>query len=208
MRRGGRVRTAVIGCVPDQNHPSFTEIVGRHDEHASCVRVLEGIASEGFGGLLIRGEPGIGKTTLYRAVLDAAVSRGYRVLSDRPAEAEARLSYVALGDLLGNVVDEVLPRLPEVQRRALEVALLRSEPRGTLQQRAVAAAFRSALILLSEDRPVLVAVDDIQWLDLPSSRVLAYAFRRLAEHRAGFVLSLRSDGDHAAACAGLAKNLP
>jgi Cdc6-like AAA superfamily ATPase len=71
------------------------EIVGRNAELATCASVLEQIAAGSSCGLLIRGEPGIGKTTLYRAVLEDAVGGSYRVLADRPAEAEAQLSYVA-----------------------------------------------------------------------------------------------------------------
>jgi DNA-binding CsgD family transcriptional regulator len=184
------------------------EIVGRDAELATCVGVLEQITAGRSGGLLIRGEPGIGKTTLCRAVLGDAIGRSYRVLAGRPAEAEGQLSYVALGDLLGDVVDDVLPTLPQVQRSALEVALLRTEPAGPLQQRAVAAAFLSALTVLADEGPVLVAVDDIQWLDSPSARVLAYAFRRLEGRRVGFLLSMRSGSDEGTGRDGLALNLP
>ena len=141
-------------------------------------------------------------------VLGQLVAQGCRVLSARPAAAEARLSYVALGDMLADVADEVLPRLSEPQRNALEVALLRSEPTGPLRQRAVAAAFLSALSLLAEECPAVVAVDDVQWLDPSSAGVLAYACRRLENERAGFLLSVRQGPDRAVARDALVASLP
>jgi DNA-binding CsgD family transcriptional regulator len=184
------------------------EVVGREGELASCAGFLDCIAAGESGGLLVGGEPGIGKTTLFRAVVEDALARSFRVLSARPAEAETRLSYVALADLLAGVVEDVLPKLPRVQGRAIEVALLRTEPQESLQQRAVAAAFLSALRVLERERPVLVAVDDVHWLDPPSARVLAYAFRRLDDQRVGFLLSVRRLGDRGASRDALARNLP
>lgn len=183
-------------------------IVGREAELAACGRFLDRTAAGDPGGLVLVGEPGIGKTTLSRAVVENACARSYQVLSVRPAEAEARLSYVALADLVSDVVDDLLPELPALQRRALEGALLRAEPEASLQQRAVAAAFLSALRLLETAGPVLVAVDDVQWLDAPSARVLAYASRRLTGKRAGFLLSLRGAGEREASRDPLVRDLP
>lgn len=184
------------------------EVVGREVELAACRGVLDRIASGDPSGLVLAGEPGIGKTTLYRAVVEDALARSFRVLSSRPAEVEARLSYVALADLLAGAVEDVLPELPDVQGRAIQGALVRAEPAEPLQQRAVAAAFLSALQVLDEECPVLVAVDDIQWLDPPSARVLAYAFRRLEGQRVGFLLALRSPGEREASRDALLRSLP
>ena len=75
-------------------------------------------------GLLIQGEAGIGKTTLWQQGVARAEQMGYRVLSCRPAGAEVELAFAALSDLFEGQLDAFLPALPAPQRRALEVALL------------------------------------------------------------------------------------
>ena len=104
-------------------------MVSRERELASAADAFERIRA-GPAALLIEGEPGIGKTTLWRAAVDAARERGFCVLEARPAEAEALLSHAALGDLLTPVLDPALAGLPPPQRRALEVALLLADPEG------------------------------------------------------------------------------
>lgn len=166
-------------------------IVGR-DFELTAVEEFLADARTGPGGLLLEGEPGIGKTTIWTAGVVVAEAAGHRVLSCRAVQAEAKLSYAALGDLLSQAADEVLPSLPAPQRRALEVAMLRAEPEGpVLDHRAAAVGFLSALAVLSESRPVILAVDDLQWLDAPSARVIAFTFRRLREERVGLFASLR-----------------
>jgi hypothetical protein len=88
------------------------------------LRVIPG----GFASLVIDGEPGIGKTTLWQESVRRAHACGYRVLSCRPAEAEAKLSFAALIDLFAAVSSEAFESLPPPQRRALEVALRRANP--------------------------------------------------------------------------------
>ena len=78
-----------------------------------------------------------------------------------------------------------------MQRRALEVALLRAEETGALQQRAVAAAFRGVLGSLAREHPLVVAIDDVQWLDRASAQALAYAARRLTTEPVAFLLATR-----------------
>jgi DNA-binding CsgD family transcriptional regulator len=167
-------------------------VIGRDAE----LRAIQGfLAASGTGAraLVIAGEPGIGKTTVWQAGLDEARSCSCRVLVANPAEGEAKLSYVALGDLLGDALELAASELPAVQRRALEVALLRAEAKGSLQQRAVAAAFLGALTFLAREHPVVVAVDDVQWLDRASAQVLAYAARRLTDEPVGFLLATRKN---------------
>jgi DNA-binding CsgD family transcriptional regulator len=136
---------------------------------------------------VLEGEAGIGKSTLWLAAVDHARERGLRVLPARPAEAEQGLAHAALGDLLDGVADEVLPVLAAPRRRALEVALLREDAGAdAVDPRAVGIATRSVLELLAEDQPLLVAIDDVQWLDASTTDALAFALRRLAP--AGVVL--------------------
>ena len=155
------------------------EIVGRDEELASVRAFVEG-AAERPAALVLDGDPGVGKSTLWLAGVEHARANGLRILVARPAEAERGLAHVALGDLLEGAVDDVLPALPQPRRRALELALLRGE-RGDerVEARALAVATRTALELLADEQPVLVAIDDVQWLDESSARVLAFALRRL-----------------------------
>jgi len=168
-------------------------IVGRATERRRVVEFLDAIA-DGPVALLLEGEPGIGKTTLWADGVAAASERTYHVLSCRPAEAETQLGYAALGDLLDGVPEAVLGELPVPQRRAIDVALLRAEPEGEGSlQRGVAVATLGILRQLALHAPVLVAVDDAQWLDQPSEIVLGFAARRLVDERVGVLLACRTD---------------
>ena len=139
------------------------------------------------------GEAGIGKTTLWLAGIDAAAARGYRTMSCRPSEAETRFAFAGLADLLGDAAGDVLPELPPIQRRALEAALLLGESEIHADDRAVAAAFLGALRLLARNRPLCLAVDDIQWLDEASVATLRYALARLEHERVAALLAVRGD---------------
>ena len=171
-----------------------TGVVGRDREMAAVAAFLDAVGS-GSAGLVLEGAAGIGKTTVWAAGAALAAGRGYTVLSCRPAESEARLSFAALGDLLGGVLEEAVAGLPPPQRRALEVALLLADPGGSPpEQRAVCVAFLSVLRRLSAAGPVVVAVDDLPWLDVPSAAAVEFAVRRLGEARAGLLASARIEG--------------
>jgi DNA-binding CsgD family transcriptional regulator len=166
-------------------------VIGREAELVAIDAFLDGVP-EGPAGLVLAGEAGIGKTTVLDAALQMASARGHRVLSVRAAQSETMLSFAAFTDLLAPVADEVLPALPGPQRRAVEAALLLAEPGGsTPDHRAVSAGFVSAIAALAARAPLLVAVDDIQWLDRPSARVMEFAARRLGQHRVGILASVR-----------------
>ena len=167
------------------------EIIGRDEELATLRTFLRGTTP---GALVLTGEPGVGKTTMWRAGVEAAKEMSVRVLEASPAEAEARMSFAALDDLLSGVIEETLPALPPPQRHALEVALLLTETGETPpDERAVAAAFLNALRLLSASKPTLIAIDDIQWLDVSSASVLGYALRRLRDEPVAMLLAQRTD---------------
>ena len=171
-------------------------LFGRETELARVSRMLDGIPS-GPVALILGGEAGIGKSTLWLESLSQARARSYRVLSCRPNESEAKLSYAALGDLLEGVVEESLERLPSPQRSALEVALLRADATGTPpDQRAISTAFHGALLALASAGPSVVAIDDTSWLDAPSARVLEFALRRLNDAPIGLVMTVRSQELH------------
>ena len=167
-------------------------IVGREQELAS-LRAFIGRAEEGPAALVLEGEAGIGKSTLWHAGVEHARACGLRVLSSRPAEAERSLAHAGLGDLLESVLQQVLPALPAPRRRALEVALLLEEATAdAVDPRALGIAARSALQLLSADAPILVAIDDVQWFDASSASALAFALRRLAGSRVLLLLARRA----------------
>lgn len=170
--------------------PGMTPI-GRERE-LELVRSLLREQREGLV-LLVEGEAGIGKTTVWRAAVDEATGLGYRVLACSTDQTETTLSYTAIRDLLGDAFDEVAGDLPAPQRLALDVMLLREEPRGPPPDRsAVAVAFLTTLRLLASQAPTLVAVDDVQWLDSPSAAPLAYALRRLDRDCVCFLLARRT----------------
>ena len=154
------------------------EIVGREAELAAIGSFLE--RDGGATALVLEGEPGIGKSTLWLAGVEQARARGLRVLATRPSEAERGLAHAGLGDLFEGILDLVLPTLAAPRRRALEVALLVEEASDdSVDHRALAVAVRDALESLSEQAPVVLAVDDVQWLDPASASALAFALRRL-----------------------------
>src|SRR5687767_884748 len=161
------------------------EMVGREQELRTVQAFLDDVAS-GTRGLLVAGPAGIGKTAIWRAALSSIGERDYRVLSTRAVEAEARLSYASLGDLIGDRLDEVADALPPPQRRELDVALLRSESGGQgADRRGVAIGVLRALQAMARAQPIVVAIDDVQWIDGPSAQALSFALRRLDREPVG-----------------------
>lgn len=167
-------------------------VLGRLAESEAIARFLES-SSAHPAGLLFEGEAGIGKTTVWLAAVDMAVEQGYRVLSARPAEAESVLAYAALADLLGELDPAAWADIPEPQRLALDSVALRTQANaGGTDPRAVAAGFLSLIKSLVQAEPVLLAVDDLQWLDASSQQVIGFATRRLSG-RADFLATWRTD---------------
>jgi len=158
-------------------------VIGRTSELEAIFRLLDA-----GGALCLEGEAGIGKTTVWRAGVECARERGFRVLVAEPSEAERSFSYAALADLFEPVAGDLLPTLPEVQRRALERVLLIAAGDDPLDPRLVGVAVRASLAAL--ESPLLVAVDDVQWLDAASASALAFALRRISSARV--LIALRS----------------
>ncbi|MGV0793334.1 ATP-binding protein [Mycolicibacterium sp. XJ1819] len=149
-------------------------------------------ATAGPSALLIEGEPGIGKTTLWLAAVDRAASRRFRVLSARAAVTESVLAYTTLADLLDEVDASAWADLPAPQLLAVDQVLLRAEDDVVTDQRTVAAAFLSVFERLAEVGPLLLAIDDLQWVDPSSMHVLAFAARRLTGP-VGILASVRTE---------------
>jgi DNA-binding CsgD family transcriptional regulator len=171
--------------------PEAWGVFGRSRELSAVAAFLEGLPS-GPSGLVLEGEAGIGKTTVWTAGIADAAARTYQVLSSRPTESEATLSFAALGDLLDGVLEQVLAELPAPQQSALQLALLLADPAGRpLEHRAVCVAFLGVIRRLAGQGPVVIAIDDLQWLDRPSAMTLGYALRRLAQEPVGLLASVR-----------------
>jgi DNA-binding CsgD family transcriptional regulator len=144
-------------------------------------------------GLVVEGEAGIGKTTLWLSAKEEASRRGFQILSARVGEAESVLAYAAVADLLRDVDPIVLAALPDVQHLAVDRVLLRASTEGPpTDQRVVAAALASVVESLVKESPVLLAIDNVQWFDTSSQAAIAYAARRLAG-RVGLLVTERCD---------------
>jgi DNA-binding CsgD family transcriptional regulator len=166
-------------------------VLGRARELETAGEFLDQL-ERGPAALLLEGEPGIGKTTLWHEAAALAEARTFRVLASRPAEADGSLSFAGLGDLLGGVDLELFAGLPTPQRRGLDAALLREGGEASApDRRAVFAGALSILKEIASETPLLVAVDDLQWLDPPSARALEFAARRLGDMRIGLLVSSR-----------------
>jgi DNA-binding CsgD family transcriptional regulator len=167
-------------------------VVGRDAELASLREFVSRIP-EGAVALALEGDAGAGKTTLWEAGLDDAGARGFRLLVARPAESESTLSFSGIGDLLDPVLEEALAPLSAAQHRALSRALVLTEDDGPPPDpHAIGVALLSSVRALAAEQPVVVAVDDVQWLDPASAGGLSYAARRLRSERVGLLLSRRS----------------
>ncbi len=179
-------------------------VVGREPQ----LTAVEAFLDSGARALAILGEPGIGKTTVWRDAVERAGTRGATVLVARPAESEARLAFGGLADLTSTVPDAVFAQLPEPQRHGLDVVLLRRASAAPPSRRVVAAAFLTLLRALAADLPVVVAVDDLQWLDPPSAAALEFAVRRLGDTQVRVLYSLRAGSAEPASLLGAFAELP
>ena len=177
------------------------DLVGRDDELSRVAALLDAARAETSGSLVVTGEPGIGKSTLLRAAEQLAT--GFRCLWVRGAESEQVMANAgllqALNPLRGRLAD-----VPEGQATALARALGWGAVPGEAERFLVAAATMSLLAAEAEVTPVLVLVDDLQWVDHESAAALAFAARRLQEDRVCFVWAARDP----AAIADLVRGTP
>jgi DNA-binding CsgD family transcriptional regulator len=166
-------------------------VIGRDEELAAGDRFL-GALGDGSATLVLEGEPGIGKTTVWSEIGARAGALGYVVLASQPVQSETALPFAGLLDLLGEHL-ALTAGLPAPQRRALDVALERADPEAgeSVGALAASAGFLSLLGRLSAESPVVVAIDDLQWLDTPSFRVVSFAARRLGSLRVGLLAAVR-----------------
>jgi DNA-binding NarL/FixJ family response regulator len=144
---------------------------------------------------ILTGPAGIGKTALWEWTLERAASLGYLVLACRAGVAEAQLPWVGLTDLLRTVPMPVLAGLPPPQRQALEVVMLQSDLGEPVDERAVGTALWSVLSAQARSGPVLIALDDLPYMDAASAGAMRFALRRMgAANRVRLVATARGEG--------------
>jgi DNA-binding CsgD family transcriptional regulator len=167
-------------------------VVGREAELDLVSAFVSGRSQN--ASLVLAGEAGIGKTTLWQAGNEAAASNGLRVLSTRASEGEAGLLFAGLADLVDNMDAKVLERVPAPQMHAVEVAIRRiaagTEPPDRF---AISAGFLAAVRESAAAEPSLIAIDDVQWLDTSSAECLIFLSRRLGDEKLRFLFSRRGD---------------
>ena len=164
-------------------------LVGR-DEELERLAGLVAAAAEGRSDvLLVDGEPGVGKTALLEAARGLAA--GFTCLAVRGVESEMQLAHAGLLGLL-NPIRDLIGEVPPPQAAALSSALGWSSETAVADRFLVGAATLSLLAAAAERDPVLVLVDDLQWLDRESASALAFAVRRLGPDAVGVVMTTRT----------------
>jgi DNA-binding CsgD family transcriptional regulator len=167
------------------------QLLGREREREVLDRLLEAARSGDGGALVVRGEPGVGKTALLEWTIEEG--RQFRVVRTVGVEGEMELPYAALQQLCSPMLD-LSERLADPQRAALTVAFgLSTGP--TPNRFLVGLAVLGLLSEAAEERPLLCVVDDAQWLDRASARALAFVARRLVAEKIALIFAAREPGD-------------
>ena len=181
-----------FGPSPTPSSGDADGLVGRGQELARLGRFV-GQGHAAGAALLLEGAAGIGKTTLWQAGVEGARKQGYRVLECTLTMSESQLAFAGLADLVAGVFDEIVPGIAEPQQAALAGALLLTSSVDTPppDERAVAFGMLGLLRALAAETRVLVAVDDLQWLDRSSAAMLSFAARRLRNDPVKLLLARR-----------------
>ncbi|WP_406209034.1 AAA family ATPase [Streptomyces sp. NBC_01017] len=166
---------------------TYTDVlIGRQDEIRRLDALLQAARQGRGGALVLRGEPGIGKSVLLRHLDEAAT--GFLVMRASGAEFEMELPYAALHQLLAPVTGR-LTELPAPHGKALQIAF--GLDTGTPDPFLVGVASLGLLAETVQDRPLLCVVDDAQWLDQASAKALAFLARRISAERIALVFAAR-----------------
>src|SRR5258707_11022795 len=167
------------------------QLTGRLSECEMLDRLIEAVRAGESRALVIRGEPGIGKT----ALLDYAAGHASGCLVARAAgvQSEMELAFAGVHQLCAPMLDHV-DRLPGPQRDALRTALGIS-PGSAPDRFLVGLAVLGLLSDVAEQRPLICLVDDVQWIDRASAQVLAFVARRLDAESVGVVFGVRKPSD-------------
>ncbi|MBA2314239.1 MAG: AAA family ATPase, partial [Chloroflexi bacterium] len=166
-----------------------SRLIGRDAEIEAGERWLGGLGG-GPCGLVIAGDAGIGKTAIWRAILERARDRGIAIWTTRAAEGETQAGLASLADLVAADARSAAAGLPAPQKRAID-ALLGADVEP-VDLRPLGTAVRTLLERRSAAGPLLLAVDDAQWMDASSRRALEFALRRLTDDPVGVLATVRS----------------
>ena len=173
--------------------PRPTELTGRSSECAALDRLIEAVRSGESRALVVRGDPGVGKTALLDYLAARAAAAGCRVARAAGVETEMTLAFAGLHQLCAPMLDD-LPHLPPPQRDALRTAFGISA--GPPPDRfLVGLTVLSLLCDVAGQRPLICVIDDAPWLDQASAQALGFAARRLAADPVGLVFAAREPGD-------------
>jgi len=183
---GGNVEAGQMATHPPLRG-SAAELTGRRSERDLLDRLIEAVRAGQSRTLVVRGEPGVGKTALLDYIVEQA--SGCRVVRAAGIQSEMELAFAGLHQLLAPMLDG-LERLPVPQRDALRTAFGIS-PGPAPDRFFVALAVLSLLSDVAEEQPLICLVDDEQWLDRASAQVLAFAARRLDAESVGLVFAAR-----------------
>src|SRR6267378_5133039 len=165
-------------------------LLDRLPERAALSQLLDAARAERSGVLVMRGEPGVGKTALLDWAIESAAD--LRVARVAGVESEMELAFAALQQLCAPMLDK-LEDLPGPQRAALGVAFGLNA--GAAPDRfLVGLAALSLLSEVAEQQPLLCVIDDAQWLDRASAQVLAFVARRLLADRIALAFATRTVG--------------
>lgn len=168
-------------------------MLGREREWGRIESSLAGLPG---GGVVIalEGAPGIGKTTLWQETVAEARRLGYAVRTTAPSRPDADIAFAGLADLLDDVPGVIVAELPEPQRQAVSMALVVDPDTDTPpDHRSLLRGALGTLRAVAARAPVLIAIDDEQWLDAPTGRVLGFALPRLRDAGIGVVMTRRPD---------------
>jgi DNA-binding CsgD family transcriptional regulator/tetratricopeptide (TPR) repeat protein len=169
------------------------ELIGR-DAALGEITALLSRAGHGCAALCVVAEPGLGKSALLAEAGERAEAAGFRLLRCTGVEAETAMQYSALTDLLQPVLPDVTGWLSPPQRHALDVISLRAEPgEEPVEPQGVARAALTALSAAARTAPVILIVDDAQWLDPETRRVLGFVLRRATADRLAILLARRDE---------------
>src|SRR3984893_8170280 len=180
---------------PTQNLPR--RLVGRAAEMVELRALLDGARPGSGGAVVLSGEPGIGKSALIQAALEAA--DGMHVLHGAGVESEAELDYAGLHQLIWPLLDRV-DALPDVQAGGLRGAMGRSA--SSSDRLLVGIALLSLLSNAAKEMPLLVVIQDAHWLDKPSAHALAFVARRLETEFVAMWFEPRTGSNHDFSAAG------
>ncbi|MDA0163683.1 ATP-binding protein, partial [Solirubrobacter ginsenosidimutans] len=164
-------------------------MVGRKDERARLKALLDAAREGRSGALLLHGPPGIGKTELLRDAVEHAT--GFRLLRVRGIQSESDIPYAGLAELVTPLLSH-LEEIPEVQALAIRGALALG-PATPGDRFTVPAGLLSLLARAADESPVLVVLDDTQWLDEPSLEAFLFAGRRLGQEGIAMLGAIRDD---------------